>query len=99
MNNFKFYETAALFSIFSDPTRLKIIFILLDGAKNVKSICQILDIKQSTCSHQLKILKQSEIVKSKRKGQHIFISYWLNMQDISIKYSDISITVSNKYFY
>lgn len=76
MNNFKFYETAALFSIFSDPTRLKIIFILLDGAKNVKSICQILDIKQSTCSHQLKILKQSEIVKSKRKGQHIF--YFIN---------------------
>ncbi|WP_129409754.1 ArsR/SmtB family transcription factor [Marinitoga lauensis] len=72
INNPEIYDIASVFYIFSDPTRLKIMIALLDGEKNVKSICESLNIKQSTCSHQLKILKQFKFVGTRRKGQKNF---------------------------
>ncbi len=67
-----YYENMAeLFSIFSDPTRLKILHALLDGEKCVKKICEIVGIKQSTCSHQLKLLRQHKVVKTIRDGKFI----------------------------
>lgn len=75
-DNYRFNDIATIFSIFSDVTRLRILTVLLSGAKNVKTICDTLGLKQSTCSHQLKILKQANIIKSERRGQHIF--YFIN---------------------
>ncbi|MCD6450522.1 MAG: winged helix-turn-helix transcriptional regulator [Thermotogaceae bacterium] len=71
-----FYNLAAFFSIFSDPTRLKILHALLDGEKCVKKISEIVGLNQSTCSHQLKILRQHKVVKIKREGR--FVRYSLN---------------------
>lgn len=71
-DDYRFNDIATTFSIFSDVTRLRILSVLLSGPKNVKTICDTLNLKQSTCSHQLKILRQSNIVKSERRGQHIF---------------------------
>lgn len=66
-----YYNMAEFFSIFSDPTRLKILHALLDGEKCVKKICEIVGLNQSTCSHQLKILRQYKVVKAKREGKFI----------------------------
>ncbi|WGS64324.1 ArsR/SmtB family transcription factor [Marinitoga aeolica] len=71
-----YYDMAEFFSIFADPTRLKILHALLDGEKCVKKICQIVGLNQSTCSHQLKILRQYKVVKAKREGK--FIRYSLD---------------------
>jgi DNA-binding transcriptional ArsR family regulator len=66
-----YYEMADFFSIFADCTRIKILHTLLDGGKCVKKICSIVGIKQSTCSHQLKLLRQYKVVKAKRDGRLI----------------------------
>ncbi len=68
-----YYNMADFFSIFADCTRVKILHALLDGEKCVKKICAIVDINQSTCSHQLKILRQYKVVKAKRDGR--FVKY------------------------
>ena len=50
-------DLADLFKIFSDSTRLRILFSLMDGEKNVTELTQDLDMTQSNVSHSLSILK------------------------------------------
>ena len=75
-----YYDMADFFSIFADCTRLKILHALLDGEKCVKKICETVGISQSTCSHQLKILRQYKVVEAHRAGK--FIRYSLNDEHI-----------------
>ena len=67
------YELADLFKIFSDFTRIKILYVLSDTELCVCEIAQKLDMTQSAISHQLKILKQSKLVKSRRGARLCFI--------------------------
>jgi len=59
------------FYVFSDDTRLKIIMLLSIKPLCVSEITNILDINQTTISHQLKILKAHNIVSSDRAGKNI----------------------------
>lgn len=68
------YELADLFKIFSDPTRIKILYVLSESELCVCDIAEKLDMTQSAISHQLKILKQSKLVKNRREGQAVFYS-------------------------
>ena len=63
------YELADLFKIFSDPTRIKILYVLSESELCVCDIAEKLDMTQSAISHQLKILKQSKLVKNRREGR------------------------------
>lgn len=73
MPNNKVCNSLAIFySIFSDSTRLKIIIALLLSEMCVNDISSLLNINQTTVSHQLKILKTSGAVSSKRKNKFIF---------------------------
>lgn len=63
-----------LFGIFSDLTRLRIIDLLIEGAHNVQSICESLNLKQSTVSHQLRLLRERNVVKFERDGKHVIYS-------------------------
>lgn len=63
-----------LFKIFSDTTRLRIIDLLIDGARHVQAICEALDLKQSTVSHQLSLLRNKNVVKHERNGKHVIYS-------------------------
>lgn len=65
------YELAELFKIFGDSTRIKILYALFNGEKNVGEIADSLDMNQSAISHQLKILKTSKLVKSRREGRTV----------------------------
>lgn len=65
---------AEFFSMFSDPTRLKIISALSMSEMCVSDISNILSINQTTVSHQLKILKSLGMVKYRREGKIIFYS-------------------------
>lgn len=70
----KLYDLADLFKIFSDSTRIKILYVLLCSEMCVCDIAQLLGMTQSAISHQLRVLKQSRLVKSRRDGKTIFYS-------------------------
>ena len=68
-------DLAGIFKIFGDSTRLTILFLLMDsGEMCVGDIAERLDMTQSGVSHQLAVLKQSKLVKTKRGGKSIFYS-------------------------
>ena len=67
-------DLADLFKMFSDSTRIKILYSLFDGEKNVSEICENIDMNQSAVSHQLKLLKSSKLVKSRREGKTVIYS-------------------------
>lgn len=71
MNEDELCDLAELFKIFGDSTRIKILYDLFDGEKSVSEICDDLDMNQSAISHQLKILKTSKLVRSRRSGKAI----------------------------
>lgn len=68
------YDLADLFKIFGDSTRIKILYALFQKELCVSELAQKLSISQSALSHQLKILKQSKLVKYYREGKSIFYS-------------------------
>ena len=67
-------ELVCFFSLFSDNTRLKIISALAITEMCVSDISEILCINQTTVSHQLRLLKNLNAVKTKRQGKVIFYS-------------------------
>jgi len=67
-------DLSELFKVFGDPTRLKILFSLFKEEFCVYDLADSLSMTQSAISHQLKILKQSRLVKGRRDGKHIFYS-------------------------
>lgn len=68
------YDLAELFKVFGDSTRIRILFVLFEAEVCVCDLAQTLNMTQSAISHQLKILKQSKLVKSRREGKSVFYS-------------------------
>ena len=68
------YELADLFKIFGDTTRIKILYCLFESEMCVCDISTLLNMNQSAISHQLKVLKQSRLVKARREGRTVFYS-------------------------
>lgn len=68
------YDLAELFKVFGDSTRIRILYVLFEAELCVCDIAQTLSMTQSAISHQLKILKQSKLVKSRREGKQVFYS-------------------------
>ncbi|MGN0347285.1 MAG: ArsR/SmtB family transcription factor [Lachnospiraceae bacterium] len=67
-------DLAELFKIFGDTTRIRILAVLFESEVCVCDLAETLNMTQSAISHQLKILKQSKLVKSRRDGKSIFYS-------------------------
>lgn len=67
----KLSDMACFFQNFSDTTRLKIISALSISDLCVNDLARVLNINQTTISHQLKYLKNQYIVESKRDGKII----------------------------
>ena len=65
------YDLAELFKVFGDSTRIRILFVLFEAEVCVCDLAQVLQMTQSAISHQLKILKQNKLVKSRREGKSI----------------------------
>ena len=68
------YDLAELFKVFGDSTRIRILFVLFEAEVCVCDLAQALNMTQSAISHQLNILKQNKLVKSRREGNSIFYS-------------------------
>ena len=68
-------DLAAVFKIFGDFTRLTILSLLMDHEELcVGDIAERLNMTQSGVSHQLALLKQSKLVRTKREGKNIYYS-------------------------
>ena len=68
------YDLAELFKVFGDSTRIRILFVLFEAEVCVCDLAKVLNMTQSAISHQLRILKQNKLVKSRREGKSIFYS-------------------------
>lgn len=68
------YDLAELFKVFGDTTRIRILYTLFKSELCVCDIAEILNMTQSAISHQLRVLKQAKLVKSRRDGKQIFYS-------------------------
>lgn len=66
------YEVSELFRVFGDSTRSRIICALGISEMCVGDLAALLTMTQSAISHQLRILKQSRLVRSRREGKIIF---------------------------
>ena len=65
---------AELFKVFGYPTRIRILFVLFETEVCVCDLARALNMTQSAVSHQLRILKQSRLVKNRREGKSMFYS-------------------------
>jgi DNA-binding transcriptional ArsR family regulator len=68
------YDLAELFKVFGDSTRIKILYVLFQSEMCVCDIAQLLNMSQSAISHQLRVLKQAQLVKYRREGKTVFYS-------------------------
>lgn len=86
MNNFpnkqQIDSVGNLFKIIGDTTRLKLIYSLLESKKSVKELMSQTNSSQSLVSHQLKILKDNNIVSCSKKGN--VVTYFLIDEHINI---------------
>ena len=66
---------ADLFKGFADPTRVHILCLLLIQEEMcVTEIAERTEVSQSAISHQLRLLKQMHLIKSRREGKNMHYS-------------------------
>ena len=68
------YDLAELYKMFGDSTRISILCALLDGEMCVGDIAALLSMGQSAISHQLRLLRSSGLVRSRRNGKTVYYS-------------------------
>lgn len=70
----QFLDLADLFKIFGDGTRVRILYVLMKAELCVCDLATLLGMTRSAVSHQLRLLKQARLIKSRRDGKTIFYS-------------------------
>lgn len=68
------YDVADFFKIFGDATRIKLLQLLLKKEMCVGDIVENLNMTQSAVSHQLKVLRQNDLVKYHKEGKTVYYS-------------------------
>jgi ArsR family transcriptional regulator, lead/cadmium/zinc/bismuth-responsive transcriptional repressor len=63
-----------LFKVFGDSTRIRILYVLFEAEVCVCDLAKLLGMTQSAISHQLRLLKQARLIKSRRDGKTVFYS-------------------------
>lgn len=65
-------ELADLFKLFGDGTRIKILYSLFESELCVCAISELLGMSQSAISHQLKVLRDGNLIANRREGKTIY---------------------------
>lgn len=68
------YDIADFFKVFGDSTRIKILYALLNREMCVGDLVEALDMNQSAISHQLRVLRQNDLVKFRKDGKAVIYS-------------------------
>ena len=63
------YDLAELYKVFGDSTRVRILYLLLEGEMQVGRIAGALGLSPSAISHQLRVLKAADLVRARREGK------------------------------
>lgn len=66
------FAMAESFKALADPTRLRILALLFAGERGVSDLADHLDVSQSAVSHQLRILRNLDIVRYRKDGRKVF---------------------------
>ncbi len=72
----KAQQVAELFKMFGDTTRVKILQALSKQEMCVCDLAAVIEMSQSTVSHQLRLLRNSRLVKYRRDGQNSWYSLY-----------------------
>jgi len=67
-----FEEVASYFSLFSEPTRLKIMSALCDGEKSVNAIVELVESTQANVSRQINMLYRAKVLARRKDGTQVF---------------------------
>ena len=67
-------EIARFFQVLADPTRVRIVKALAEGAWCVSELTQALGMDQPAISHQLKYLRELGVVQWEKTGRHVYYS-------------------------
>ena len=70
----RLFDLAEFFKMFADSTRIRILAALMNGEICVCDISEALGMNQSAVSHQLRLLRASRLVKTRRDGKSVYYS-------------------------
>jgi len=79
-NTKRLSKTVLFLKTVSDENRLKIICFLKENERCVREITEFLELPQNLVSHHLKVLREQNILKTRKDGLRVF--YSINDQDI-----------------
>ncbi len=63
---------AAIFGALADPSRLRLLYLLLQGECSVGQLAEEAQLSASAASHQLRVLRGLRLVRQRRQGRHVF---------------------------
>ncbi|MBS4913452.1 MAG: winged helix-turn-helix transcriptional regulator [Veillonella sp.] len=75
-------QLAELFKVLGDPTRLRIVRLLLNSEMCVSDIAETMGMGQSAISHQLRVLRQARLVTFRKEGKTAW--YSLNDEHVAV---------------
>jgi ArsR family transcriptional regulator len=79
-----------VFKALSDPSRREILRLLTGGEKSAGELAEQFDLSKPSVSHHFAVLKEADLIRSRREGQQIF--YSLNttvVQDVLARIWDL----------
>ena len=65
-------DMAALMRLLGDPTRIRLLGLLVEGERNVSDLCGDVDVGQATVSHHLGLLRDAGLVTTRRAGKQVY---------------------------
>jgi len=72
LNEQEAYNLADFYKVFADKTRIRILHLISKEEICVHEIANILEMSQSSISHQLKMLRQANLVSVRKVGKHVY---------------------------
>ena len=67
-------SASEMFSLLGAPSRLRILYCLMQGSQTVGEIATAVGMTESATSHQLRLLRSSRLVKNAKEGRNVFYS-------------------------
>lgn len=68
------YALADIFKTLGDPTRIKLLFALMQQELCVCDLAALIEVSESAVSHQLRVLRGQKLVRFRRDGKNLYYS-------------------------
>ena len=94
------YDLSDFFKVLGDSTRMRIIWALDESEMCVCDIAVLLNMTKSAISHQLRALREANLVKFRKEGKTVYYSlkvdhvrdiYEIGMEHIKEKYKETNL--------